>query len=106
MFLLSFSASAGKRSRAQSAHKSHPNSRGTPSSGLFPPAIIWPNNRTITPDMGALNNEPSKKMQRPKTVSCFMCVSPLKFTSNKRNQYSLLNPYPAGTKSDLSLPPL
>ncbi|XP_053377209.1 uncharacterized protein LOC123529723 isoform X3 [Mercenaria mercenaria] len=60
--------STGKRSRAQSAHKSHPNSRGTPSSGLFPPAIIWPNNRTLTPDMGGLNNEPTKKIQRPKTV--------------------------------------
>ncbi|KAH3820990.1 hypothetical protein DPMN_122743, partial [Dreissena polymorpha] len=59
--------STGKRSRVQSAHRSIA-SRGTPSSGLFPPAIIWPNNRTITPDMGNLNNEPSKKMQRPKTV--------------------------------------
>lgn len=60
--------STGKRSRAQSAHRSIPASRGTPSSGLFPPAIIWPNNRTLTPDMGGLNNEPAKKIQRPKTV--------------------------------------
>lgn len=58
----------GKRSRAQSAHRSLPPSRGTPSSGLFPPAIVWPNNRTLTPDMGGLNNEPAKKMLRPKTV--------------------------------------
>ncbi|XP_052781335.1 uncharacterized protein LOC128217918 isoform X2 [Mya arenaria] len=61
--------STGKRSRVQSAQKSLPASRGTPSSGLFPPAIIWPNNRSITPDLGSLNNDPhSKKMQRPKTV--------------------------------------
>ncbi|KAL4226305.1 hypothetical protein ACF0H5_014288 [Mactra antiquata] len=60
--------STGKRSRAQSAHKSLTTSRGTPSSGLFPPAIVWPNNRTLTPDMGGLNNEPSKKILRPKTV--------------------------------------
>ena len=70
-YVFIISATTGKRSRAQSAVRSLPPSRGTPSSGLFPPAIIWPNNRTLTPDMGGLNNEPAKKMLRPKTVSRF-----------------------------------
>ena len=71
--LLNAASTTGKRSRVSPPTVAFPPAEG-PRLRSLPPAIIWPNNRTITPDMGNLNNEPSKKMQRPKTVRCWVFV--------------------------------
>ncbi|KAL5014613.1 hypothetical protein ScPMuIL_008883 [Solemya velum] len=59
------------RSRVQSAksRKSMATSRSTASSGIWPPPVVWPANRSLTPDGGSYNNNfDHKKMLRPKTV--------------------------------------
>ncbi|KAK3588936.1 hypothetical protein CHS0354_023696 [Potamilus streckersoni] len=69
---LSPAPTSKSRSRAQSAtqKRSQAPSRGTPSSigGLWPPPVMWPANRVLTPEIGRINYEDSKLIQRPKTV--------------------------------------
>ncbi|XP_064604712.1 uncharacterized protein LOC135469969 isoform X2 [Liolophura sinensis] len=65
----SVSRVASTRSQSAKVTSSKSTRPSTASTGVWPPRVVWPQNRSVTPELGSNTNLEVKKIQRPKTVS-------------------------------------